>query len=672
MENFSLAGDIPPPSEADWLALAAKALGNAPFETLRTQLYEGLKTEPIYTNRQDRSPLFGSRGWKVIQPLGGSSAYEARTQCDEEIANGADALSLDFDSGLAIETVEEMKPLLSPGISYFIAPGSSIAGAALLLGATEANGIPGSAGFDPLTAFALSGEMPVERQALLADYTDAACYIRERFPGFVPFLASGHAWDGAGGSAIQELAFTLAAGAAYWRALVNAGMSVSASAQSIGFSLTASADLFLTIAKFRAMRLLWSRALEAAGEKPSLPPMLIAKMSQRVLSAYDPHVNLLRGTAAAFGAAAGGATGIELSPFDAVSAGSTALSRRLARNTGLILKQESYLSAVADVAAGAAYPETLTNEIAAAAWALFREVEAMGGLATAIECGFVRQELQQKSFERQRAVACRKDKITGVSAFPNLSEKAPHGSFVRQKSESRHPFAGKLPAIPAPAAGERFAALIKAARAGSSLHELRAASRRVSSAVLPALALLRDAEPFEAIRKRSDIALDRIGSRPPMFLALLGGTDDYRARANWLQGFFAAGGIELIAPGQPFESAEALAAAFRQSPAPAACLCSSNAVYASMPGAAAALKKAGAVAVYLAGPASVLKTLTPQDAVAVDRLVYEGCDALALLREAQGALRVEELSAAAEEEAAEEGFEVHTHPHAHGHGCGCC
>jgi methylmalonyl-CoA mutase len=167
----------------------------------------------------------------------------------------------------------------------------------------------------------------------------------------------------------------------------------------------------------------------------------------------------------------------------------------------------------------------------------------------------------------------------------------------------------------------------------------------------------RDAGPFEALRERADVALGVIGARPPIFLALLGEPGGYRARAGFVQSFFAAGGIETIVPEKVFESAEALAAAFKQSPAPAACLCAANTAYASLPGAASALKKAGAVAVYLAGPASILKTLDAQDALSIDRLIDEDCNALALLQEAQDFLRVEELSAAAEED----DFETHTY-----------
>jgi methylmalonyl-CoA mutase len=126
-----------------------------------------------------------------------------------------------------------------------------------------------------------------------------------------------------------------------------------------------------------------------------------------------------------------------------------------------------------------------------------------------------------------------------------------------------------------------------------------------------------------------------------------------------VQGFFATGGIELIAPSEGFETIEELVAAFKQSPAPAVCLCASNGVYAKMPGAASALKKAGAVLVYLAGPASILKTLDAQDKTAIDRLIYDGCNVLAVLQEAQRVLCVEELSEAAGLEAEESGFEVY-------------
>lgn len=664
MEQFSLSDGFSTASEADWLALAAKALGDKPFDNLRTELHDGVTTEPLYTQRVTRAPLFGARGWHAIQPLTGDAG-----QLNGDIANGAGAIAIDFDA-IPRDCHASLAAHLASDISYYIAPGSPIADAAFALAANSNNAIKGSAGFDPLGAAARSGERPAGGSAAWADYADAAFYLRRHQPEFTAFLVAGDVWDSAGGAAIEELGLTLGAAAAYLRMLFNAGMPVEEAARCIGFRLGATADIFLTISKFRALRFLWARALEAAGASLPESVVLLGRMSSRIVTAYDPHVNILRGTAAAFGAAVGGANGIVILPFDAVTGGRTDLARRLARNTSFILQKESYLSAVADPAAGSAYIEALTDELSGKAWALFREVEGNGGLAACLENGFVQDLIARKSAERERDTSCRKDKITGVSVFPDLGEKPAHiPQAAASAPQHSHPFGGKLPELPAPGRGERFAALIAAAANGSPLSQLRLSSRRVPAQFArPLRQPIRDAEPFETLRQRADLAIEKIGSRPPLLLATFGKPEDYRSRASWVQSFFAIGGIEVLVPQQAFDNAEALAEAFRQSPAPIACLCSSNAGYASMPGAAAALKKAGAILVYLAGPASILKTLPQHDNAAIDRLLFEGCNALLILQEAQAALRVQELSLAADEEAKEDGFEVKIHPHAHGDG----
>ncbi len=652
MDHFSLASDFPNASEADWRATVAKALKDAPFEKLETPLYEGFRTQPLYAKRGEAPALFASRGWAIIQPFTGEKQFA------DDLTGGASAFSVAFDACPDIEIKDDLEPLVgSAKEPFFIAPGAAIADAALLQ-AAKCEGLSGSAGFDPFTAFALSGERPADRAALLADYADAAFHLHERSPAFVPFLASGCAWNGAGGSATEELGFTLAAGVAYWRALAEAGMPLSDAARCIGFSLSASSDIFLTIAAFRAMRLLWARALAAAGESPNQDLLLLAKMPPRILTAYDPHVNLLRATAAAFGAAIGGAAGIEVLPFDGVAGNATAFARRLARNTNLVLKHEAWLPAVADPAAGSGYVDSLAGELSMRAWALFREVESQGGLGAALESGFVAGKLRGAADMQERAVARRAEKLTGISEFPNLLETLAASEPAAIREPAAAP-ASEL-ALPAPGKGERFAALVAAAANGATLSDLRAASRTVNDiAFAPLDASKRDADPFEALRRRSDVALASIGSRPPIFLAALGKPDEYRARAIWVQGFFAAGGLEVIAPAEGFDSIDALVAAFKVGPAPAVCLCASNKTYGAMPGAASALKKAGAVLVYLAGPASLLKTIDAKDKTAIDRLIYEGCNALAILQEAQRVLCVEELSEAAGLEAEEAGFEVY-------------
>jgi len=655
MEHFALANEFPPASEADWRAIVDKALKGAPFRVLETKLYEGFATSPLYTGTSGSPAVHGQRGWLIVQPVAGASLADAEKQLADDLANGATALSLDLEHGTAIRKAANLKSVASAGVPVFLASGSSPADAALFLAKAD-NTIVGTAGFDPITAFAISGEVPADRKAALADTVDAALAIRERFPNFTPFLASSRAWNGAGGSAVEELGFTLAAAVAYWRALEGAGLSREDASRAVGFKLSASADLFLTIASFRAIRLLWARAHEAAGIAPNEHILLYAKMPPRILSAYDPHVNMLRATASVFGAAIGGASAIEVYPFDEAASGATPLSRRIARNTGLVLQNETWLSAVADPAAGSAYVEALTEKLAASAWALFREVEAQGGLLKALENGFVAERLQKPAAKRESAIAHRKEKITGVSVFPNLNEKIALDEPAAVTIEEATPAVDFE--LPLPGAGERFAALIAAAARGVPLLELRSASRIVSDIIAagPLDIARRDAEFFEVLRNRADFALASIGSRPPVFLAVLGSPADSRARSLWVQSFFAAGGIETIVPQDGFTDVETLAAAFKQSPAPVACLCASNATYAELKGAAAALKRSGAAHIYLAGPASLLATLDAADRTAVDRLVYEGCNALAILEEAQHILRVEELAEAAGLEAEEESF----------------
>ena len=218
MDQFSLAGDFPPASEEDWRTLVAKALRAQPFETLETPLHEGFRTGPLYTKPGQTPAISGNRGWLVVQPL------VDEKQVSDDLAGGTSAFSVDLSACPAVAIKDDLEALIGPAKApLFMTPGSSIADAAFLSASKRADELSGSAGFDPLTAFALSGERPADRSALFADYIDAAFRLRERSPAFVPFLASGKAWNGAGGSVTEELGFTLAAGAAYWRALSKGG-----------------------------------------------------------------------------------------------------------------------------------------------------------------------------------------------------------------------------------------------------------------------------------------------------------------------------------------------------------------------------------------------------------------------------------------------------------------
>ncbi len=609
----------------------------------------------------------GGRPWTVIQLLDHLDIAEANRQLKADLEQGTGGLWLELGGNIpyggaylgartlkALERVFDGVPL--GAASLYLSGGSdTLAGAALMTAlwektATRPESITGTAGLDPVSSSAAHGLIPAERGKILADSIDAACFLREKGYRLRPFMASGRAWHQAGGSAREELAYTLAAAVTYARALIEIGWPVEDTARAVQFCLTAETDLFLTIAKFRAMRALWSRVGEVAGF-PAEPPALIAEMSFRGVTERDPYVNLLRATAAAFGAAIGGAEGVLLIPFNTRHGTPDAFARRLARNTQLVLQEEAHLGRVADAAGGSWYVEDLTGRLAALAWEEFRRIEAAGGLVKALEQGIVYRRLADCRNRRQRNIARGRDKITGVSAFPNLNEQ-PIYSRLEDLSINLAALEeeGEVPVLPPAGRGKRFSAMVAAAHNGATLKGLERGCETLMERYdfIPSAAE-RAAEPFERLRTASDRALSRVKARPPVFLANLGKLSDYNSQATWAQNFFAAGGIEVMDLGG-FTDLEPLTRKFQRSPAPIACICGSAKTLAEVAGAAPALKKAGAVAVYLAAPPELLAALSDEDKRAVDRILYEGCDAVKILGELHEAMRVKELGSAETED----------------------
>ncbi|MGB0086109.1 MAG: methylmalonyl-CoA mutase family protein [Rhodomicrobiaceae bacterium] len=678
MTELRLARDFPGVSIEDWRAAAKKALRGGDLGELRSELYEGFSTEPLYaregagllpgrSGRVGASPfvrggplLNDARPWAIIQFLDHLDIAEANRQLKEDMANGARAFWVQFGGNIAyggallgarrVETLEQVfDGVALEGIDLYVSGGfDAVPGAGLLTALAEKRGTPpdkitGSAGLDPLSLIAASGVIPAERGKALADAIDAATYFRELGYGWRPFLVSDRAWHQSGGSAREELGFALAAAVSYWRALIDAGWPLDKAAGAIGFSLTASADLFLTIAKFRAIRALWARVTEAGGLAPRRPS-LIAEMSFRMITERDPHVNLLRATAAAFGAAAGGAEAVLLIPFNTCHGTPDAFARRLARNTQLILQEEAHLGRVADAAGGSWYVETLTHQLAAGAWEEFRSIEASGGLLAALESGLMRRKLTDVALRRHSNLARNHDKITGVSSFPNLAEEP---MFSRPEDLAIDLAAldeeGEVPQLPRPEKGKRFGAVAAAALGGATLKGLERACDGLMERFdfIPPTSE-RSAEPFEQLRAASDRAMSRVRARPPVYLANLGTLSDYNARASWAKTFFAAGGIEALDEGG-FQDFNSLTRKFQRSPAPIACICASDKTLAEMLGGPAALKKAGAVAVYLAAEPAALTLLGEADKRAIDRIIYDGCNMLKTLAELHHMMRVKEL-----------------------------
>ena len=355
-----------------------------------------------------------------------------------------------------------------------------------------------------------------------------------------PFaVADGRVIHNAGGSEAQELAFALGSAVTYLRALEAAGIALDAARRMIYFRLAADADQFLTIAKFRALRKLWARVEQACGLAP-VPAFVAAETAWRMMTRRDPYVNILRSTVAVFAAGLGGADAITVLPFTAALGLPDRFARRVARNTQLILLEESNLAKVTDPAAGSGGIEDLTRQLCAAAWSLFQEIERAGGAAAALEQGLVQSKVAATRAERERNIARRRDPLTGTSEFPDIHEFDVHVLDVAPR--------------PLSAGGEK-------------------------AATFAALPRIRLAEPFEQLRDASDRMRAATGTRPKVFLANLGKLSDFTARTLFAKNFFEAGGIEAVS-NDGFASRDAMVAAFKASGAKLVCLCSSDKVYA--------------------------------------------------------------------------------------------
>jgi len=611
-DDFALAAEFPAATREQWHRLVADVLKGAPFDKrLVAKTYDGLTIEPLYKRRAQARPI-ASRApaapWSVMQRVDHPDPAAANAEALHDLENGATDLSVIFAGaigaygyGLPASEAAIARVLegihLDAGIALDVDLGPHMQDAGRLLAALvkRRGAAPAAAnirfGFDPIGAAAVGSAGPLPWSGLVPIFNAAISDLAAQgFRG--PFAAAdGRAIHNAGGSEAQELAYALAVAVEYLRALEAGGIALATARGMIYFRLAADVDQFLTIAKFRALRMLWARAEEACELAPA-PPVVTAETAWRMMTKRDPYVNLLRATIAVVAAGLGGADAITVLPFTIALGLPERFARRIARNTQLVLLEESNLARVTDPAAGAGGVEDMTEQLCRAAWTQFQEIERAGGAWAALEQGMMQKKVAAVRAERQLAVARRKDAFTGTSDFPDLAE--------------------------APV---------------SVLDVARVAPSSPSTLAFEPLPRIRLAEPFEALRDASDRMLARTGTRPKIFLANLGTPADFTARATFAKNFFAAGGIEA-AGNDGFATRDAMVEAFKASGAKLACLCSSDEVYArdAMP-ATQALRRAGA-AVWLAGRPGALETELTQ--AGVSAFVFAGCDALGALRAAQG------------------------------------
>ena len=585
-------------SRARWRAAVAKVLDRSPGSgkagavdeperLLDSPTYEGFAIRPLYTALDERpeQPLPGEwpyvrgadpcpdvlAGWKVAEefPAPGFTGTpdEANAAVLSALTDGVSALVLRLDPeglrpedlGRLLEGVYlELAPVLLDAGRDFPAAAEVMRG--LVAGADETRraAIAIDLGADPLTAEFGSGAAPD-----LDEVLSVAAEVAGR-GGLRAITVDGCALHNLGASSGWELGAALAAAVEYVRLLAAGGVAIDDAIGQISFRIVADDDQFMTIAKFRAARRLWARVAEVLGRPESGAARLHAVTSWPMMTQRDPWVNMLRTTIAAFSAGVGGADTVRVLPFDVAIPGgypgvTADFSRRIARNSQLLLLEESHIGRVLDPAGGSWYVEDLTETLAGQAWSHFQSIESAGGFRRAT--AMIAERIEQTRAARAEDIAHRRSAITGVSEFPNLAE-------------------SPLPQAGAQTAPPRYAA------------------------------------EFEALRDRSDLVLQRTGRRPRVSILPLGPLAEHNVRATFATNLLATGGIEAVNPGtiDPSRVSEAVTEAVAEAGSGIAVICGTDSRYAAEAAAVAeAARTAGCALVYLAGPESAVEDIPAEN-----------------------------------------------------------
>ena len=610
MADDAFLPDLPPVTHADWLQRVETVLKGADFDKKLVHLTaDAIRIDPLYGKAEDGTPLVGrpaGQAWSLMTRIDHPDPSAAHQQALDDLENGAKGLHLVFahainshgfglpdDAEAVARTLDGV--MLDVGAELTLDPGphgkTAIQSVASLVKAR--NVLPANTqirfGLDPVGAWAVTGQAPCAPDQFAKELPKRTAALVDdlRGRGYQgPLLkADGRIIHAAGGSEAQELAFALGAALFYLRGLESCGLSLEEARDTLEFRLTADADQFLSLAKMRALRLLWARIETACGLTPK-PLTLSAETAWRMQTRRDPYVTLLRNTVAVFAAGLGGANAITVLPFTQALGLPDAFARRMARNTQLVLLEESHLHKVSDPGAGSGGIESLTQALCEKAWALLQDSEQRGGLDRILQDGHLQRQVHEIATQRAHALARRKEPITGTSEFPNINETDVSVLIPCPSEQAAGPFPPQ-----------------------------------------------RSSAAFEALRDAADQVLAQTGQRPTLFLANLGPVAAFTARNQFAKNLFEAGGLQTIGD-TPHADLASLVTAFKASGCSVACLCSSDAVYAEQAEEAArALKAQGATGLYLAGRPAHLEDTLKQ--AGIDDFLFAGMNVLAFLHAAQ-------------------------------------
>jgi methylmalonyl-CoA mutase len=459
---------LPPADLEAWKKAAAKAAPGGQLDALNWVTPEGLTVKPLYTAedlaglpytntlpgfppfvRGPQATMYASRPWTIRQYAGFSTAEESNAFYRKALAAGGQGVSVAFDlathrgydsdhprvtgdvgkAGVAIDSVEDMKilfdgiPLDKVSVSMTM-NGAVLPVLAAYVIAAEEQGVSqeqlsGTIQNDILKEFMVRNTYIYPPEPSMRVIADIIEYTAKKMPKFNSISISGYHMQEAGANQALELAFTLANGKEYVKTALAKGLDVDEFAGRLSFFWAVGMNFYLEIAKMRAARLLWYRIMSGFGAKNPKSLMLRthSQTSGWSLTEQDPYNNIVRTTIEALAAVFGGTQSLHTNSFDEAIALPTEFSARIARNTQLIIQEETHICKVIDPWAGSYMMEKLTQEMADKAWSILEEVEALGGMTKAVDSGWAKLKIEASAAEKQARIDSGKDVIVGVNKY---------------------------------------------------------------------------------------------------------------------------------------------------------------------------------------------------------------------------------------------------------------
>jgi len=577
-------------SDKIWHEAAEKLLKGKPFDKiLRSRTIEGFTLEPIYHTAAKIAALTqseypglapfkrgshargSSNGWFTAQRVNSGSVGEANDIILEGLKNGENAVCIslslnenDAQDAIALRNLSDLQLLfsevdLSAVPLYCYCGGASAAltaGLSKLLAEIGSNAtvLRGWLMNDPITQLAANGNLSAPVNEILEDQVALYRIANTHFPNLKVLGVDMRPWHNAGASATQELGISLAIGAHYLRSLLREEKNISASDVLKNFQLAfaVGSDFFMEIAKLRAARIVWHYMISSFDNKPSnIGVSIHCETSTWNKTLYDPHVNMLRTTTEAMSAVMGGCESLTILPFDEIINGGNAFSRRIARNTHHLLRDESGFHQVIDPAGGSPFIETLTQQLAKQAWDEFREIEASGGIEESLISGAVLERVALTAEQRMNGVNRAKTVFVGTNKYANAAEKSAPNTPNLQMSDDltfidsdktitwlpplRLSEDGAFEKLQDALAGRLYFAQISEA--------LGYAVNSGSGKTITPLQRYRGAVVFETLRARTEQIPEELLNEAATLICL-GKPSEYRARADYTDGILAIAGLK--------------------------------------------------------------------------------------------------------------------------------